>query len=692
MHLDAANLAQLSTYEFLKDFWSLINDTNFGDFLGFRGQSLVIVIDTTGSMESSIEAVKKTAIDLINGHQSSFNYILSPFNDPTWGPVRVTKDKDIFAQEINQLTASGGGDDPELYYHGLLDALKACEPDSIVFTFTDAPAKDDYLRDEVLSLALMKLVKINSIVVVSSSGRNFKNQTDSIDKSNQRASRSSILDYQDLAKTTGGLSIFSGNEFIRNISNLIISQQEDQNNEYVLLMAEIKIKNIYVNTFYVDQSITKLSFYISSSSQVPSFVILDPTNSSNTNNYTQVFDSELTRFFFVDKPLVGTWKIQINTGDVFVKISCLSSIESLISLAMLNESLPHSGYFETGISPLANSNLSVFSFSSQEMNNVNIQVLTPDSKLIGELTLKLIDPLTASLNFVIPNLPFILKLNAQLKSGSKFERYSSLIYTPTFFNIRFETGQVSQVKIGQVFNFVISIENSGPTSTPTRVNLIDTFKLINYVKEVVIEAGRTFTQNMSIKIPNNSSLNGLTNTITLSADSKDTYLMTNQETIFLAIQSNETRFDQEPKCIVLNDTRSLSCGSSKCSQNKLWHSLMLINETGSGLARISSIQNSISNSSYFNLTYDKFNYSSRKPINVYLTADCCTQDIGVYVSDIYANVDKCEFKAMSFSLTTTTTTTTNGSSSLFFFKQTQVFKNIYLVFIVYFLADLKFIF
>ena len=70
-----------------------------------------------------------------------------------------------------------------------------------------------------------------------------------------------------------------------------------------------------------------------------------------------------------------------------------------------------------------------------------------------------------SLCFVIPDRPFILKLNAQLKSGSKFERYSSLIYIPTFFNIKFETSQVNQVKIGEVFTFEISIENTGPTST-----------------------------------------------------------------------------------------------------------------------------------------------------------------------------------------------------------------------------------
>ena len=91
----------------------------------------------------------------------------------------------------------------------------------------------------------------------------------------------------------------------------------------------------------------------------------------------------------------------------------------------------------------------------------------------------------------------------------------------------------------------------------------------------MIEAGGTLTQNMSIKIPNNSSLNGLTNTITLSADSKNTYLMTNQKTISLTIQSNKIRFDLEPKCIVLNDKRRMSCDSMSCSKNKLWHSLFV---------------------------------------------------------------------------------------------------------------------
>ncbi len=157
-------------------------------------------------MQPSINAVKKTAIDLINDHQQSFNYILSPFNDPTWGPVTLTKDKEYFAQKINALTANGGGDTPELYYHGLLDALKVCEPNSIVFTFTDAPAKDDYLREEVLSLALIKSTKVNSIVVGSSS--KSSNQVD-VKISEPLIQSRSTYGYDELASTTGGLSIFS---------------------------------------------------------------------------------------------------------------------------------------------------------------------------------------------------------------------------------------------------------------------------------------------------------------------------------------------------------------------------------------------------------------------------------------------------------------------------------------------------
>ena len=268
--------------------------------------------------------------------------------------------------------------------------------------------------------------------------------------------------------------------------------------------------------------------------------------------------------------------------------------------------------------------------------------------MIQKLTPKLTDSFTASANIITPSETFSLKLNAWLNDGSKVERFSSLMFTPTYFNLKFSSDQANQIKIGEEFSFKISVENQGVTSL-ARINVIATLKLVNYNNEVTIESNSTFTESLKIIIPNDENLNGMTNTIALSAGLKSTYLITNQETIFLTIQSKNVSFDLEPRCVILTDSRNTDC-ESKFSVSKFWNAVMLINETGSGLAQISSIKSApFSESSVFNITYDSFDYSSKEPIRIYLTADCSTQDIDVFVSDVYGNVDKCEFKSPEIS-------------------------------------------
>ena len=100
---------------------------------------------------------------------------------------------------------------------------------------------------------------------------------------------------------------------------------------------------------------------------------------------------------------------------------------------MFNESLIHPGYVETGSSPLANSNLTVFSYVSQEIKNISIDVLTFDSKLIQRLILKLTDgSFTASSDLITPSQVFVLKMNAWLSDGSRLERFSPIVFNPSY--------------------------------------------------------------------------------------------------------------------------------------------------------------------------------------------------------------------------------------------------------------------
>ncbi|XP_064819935.1 von Willebrand factor A domain-containing protein 7-like, partial [Oncorhynchus masou masou] len=117
---------------------------------------LCFVIDTTGSMSDDITEAKRVSFSIMDNKRGTLqepsSYILVPFNDPGFGPLITTTNADIFKQKINALTASGGGDIPELSLSGLQLALTAAPPYSEIFVFTDAPAKDTALKSTVTAL------------------------------------------------------------------------------------------------------------------------------------------------------------------------------------------------------------------------------------------------------------------------------------------------------------------------------------------------------------------------------------------------------------------------------------------------------------------------------------------------------------------------------------------------------------
>jgi len=66
---------------------------------------------------------------------------------------------------LSALKAHGGGDTPELAFHGIQLALENVRVGSTCFLFTDAPAKDSHLYPAVISLAIEKRVKVSQCPV-----------------------------------------------------------------------------------------------------------------------------------------------------------------------------------------------------------------------------------------------------------------------------------------------------------------------------------------------------------------------------------------------------------------------------------------------------------------------------------------------------------------------------------------------
>uniref|UniRef100_H3D485 von Willebrand factor A domain containing 11 n=1 Tax=Tetraodon nigroviridis TaxID=99883 RepID=H3D485_TETNG len=164
-----------------------------------RSSVVCFVIDTTGSMSDDIAEARKVVHDIIDSKKGTQDepseYILVPFNDPGFGPMIRTTDPEKMKKEINALRPAGGGDIPEMCLSGLQLALTGAPASSNIYVFTDAPAKDTYLKDTIV--ALIRSTKSTvSFFLTGSSRRRRRSLT-----------ASSIGDYEDLALASGGQTI-----------------------------------------------------------------------------------------------------------------------------------------------------------------------------------------------------------------------------------------------------------------------------------------------------------------------------------------------------------------------------------------------------------------------------------------------------------------------------------------------------
>lgn len=85
-------------------FRDIFGSSDFSQLLDLSsGSPLVVVMDTTGSMGTSINALKQQVREIVNSTKTGPNkpstYVLVPYNDPDAGPAIRTEDADYFLEQ-----------------------------------------------------------------------------------------------------------------------------------------------------------------------------------------------------------------------------------------------------------------------------------------------------------------------------------------------------------------------------------------------------------------------------------------------------------------------------------------------------------------------------------------------------------------------------------------------------------------
>ena len=262
LHYQAATMAYQATVQILNQLQNDIGNDAFGLFLGIKKtlNSLVISIDTSYTMSDYIQLAKLMSIYIANQYSqleyAPHNYILISFDENGAKLVTNTPNSNDLANAVQTLQVSPEMNSTvgEMYYHGLIEGLKHAEFASVIYTFTDSPANDAYLKYQARALVRSKRAVIYSFL--SQQMKTWKYRTnlrllDPLDGSDNDT---------DLASISGGVTypVFLSDQSV-------VIEYIFRRLEWTRLQSLVITKSTSTSLqFYVDPSIDELHLDISS--------------------------------------------------------------------------------------------------------------------------------------------------------------------------------------------------------------------------------------------------------------------------------------------------------------------------------------------------------------------------------------------------------------------------------------------
>ncbi|XP_033104553.1 von Willebrand factor A domain-containing protein 7-like isoform X2 [Anneissia japonica] len=625
-HDEATALATDASENILRDIQKVVGNKRFKKYLGLHvGGTMCIVIDTTNSMSDDITAVKNRTRKIIDKRNGTINepskFVLVTFSDPA------------------SINTTDGGDCREKSFHALRLAIEHTDHHSTCFVFTDASAKDAYLKKSVVALAKYKNVKIKYLLTGSSRGRS---QCDT--SRHLRAVDSIDSSYADVAFSTGGEVI-------------TLSKQEIMAGSSVLdhSLSHSKVTLIYAGQqgftdvldgrshyFIVDSTIDELVITVKGT--VINVKIFNPSGDlvKSTGN---IFDAVLLlsniQVTKLVNPTTGKWRVRVRSIVMYsVSVIGTSSVDFSPSFGLEHGGV-HPGVEEiVGRPPKG---VAVFILinvigDTAKLGSIEkLEMISPAGQIIKTMTLqtnKEMGKLYAKT--ILPPEPFQLRVTGSDVIKNQFSRIFRQVVRTSTCSISTDRSDVQQIlSAGSIGHIPFKALNSGAPGTYI-VSAIDSTDFVRDLKpnRFVLGRNESIEGKVSFAVPKNVRY-GTSSTITLVITRDHSAHEFNYFVFDIIIQSQE--IDEVPPSFTVVQ-RSGKCLALENSCNEANFTVAVeIVDVGTGVFNIITAKESDSSG----LTLYEFTPGIPGSIaRADYRGSCCQPSLELIATDVVGNVGK----------------------------------------------------
>ncbi|KAL1023647.1 hypothetical protein UPYG_G00043990 [Umbra pygmaea] len=632
LHKDAVTAATSATLQLLEDIRGAAGDEEYLRLMGIARSSVVaFVIDTTGSMSQDIFEAKRVVNEIIDSKKGTQDepseYILVPFNDPEFGPLIRTTDPKVMKEEIAKLTASGGDDPPEMCLSGLQMALTGAPESSNIYVFTDAVAKDVYLKDTIT--ALIRSTKSSVSFFMTGDGAGGRRRKRSV---------GTFDTYKELALASGGQAIGVTKANLPRATDIIADTSTS-----ALVTVLQRARNpgrAETFSFQLDESLTNITIYITG--KALTFSLKNPAGvtqtlaEANGKLGTVQTVGNLYRVRLASSNQTGLWEISMSSNQPYtLKVIGQSTIAFIYEFVELFGG-PHPGYApisgrpQSGVpAKLLLSVLGRKGPDSVKVSNVAL-VTVSGSDVVGGILEDV-----GSGNFLVtvtmvPAGEFVVQLNGtDVVSSTLFQRQSTTQMSVSKVTIQAVVDRTMEP--GKDFTLPFTVMTDA-TEGNYKINARnDKGFPLKAPESIMVTTGGNATGTLIITAPANTE-SGTDMTLTIEAVAPGS-TDSNYAVLRLSVITKVTDFTP-PQCeVVSNSTVDCSNNTVNCSAFYWQLSANLTDGVnGTGISRL------ISRQGVGSLTHTDL---KQLVVEANFNASCCSQTVELVVLDKAMNVGTC---------------------------------------------------